>query len=230
MNLYEEWVELDLNPILSFSQEGKLTYSNQEAQFLLGRIKQKKLFELALKYAPKTFGIQTSYFNLCIKNYSFYAITVKYEDENEIHMKLYKSVMVKKNSKLSTKNTDIVNIFTLVDLAISSKKIKSQSKFIKNYDPSIPEFKINASEFLKVLNLIYDIFEYSQILTTSVILKIGEYIKIEGNKYSIISVEVLSSTKCDTNNFFYKDRNASFIITTYENKITIDLPLILSKP
>ncbi len=226
MNFYEEWVEIDLNPIISFSSNGKITYSNQEAQFLLSRIRQKELFDLTLKYAPKTFGIETTYFDLSLKNYSFYAITVKYENENEIHMKLYKSAMVKKDSELSTKNTNITNIFTLVDLAISTKKIKSNAKFIKNYDPSIPEFKINASEFIKALNLIYDNFQESEMLTTSVILKIGEYIRLEGKKHSIISVEVFSSTKCSTENFNYKDENASFIVTKDEDKITIDLPLI----
>lgn len=142
-------------------------------------------------------------------------------------MKLYKSAMVKKDSQLSTKNTNITNIFTLVDLAISTKKIKSEAKFIKNYDPSIPEFKINASEFIKVLNLIYDVFNTSEMLTTSVILKIGEYIRINGKKHSIISVEVFSSTNCCTEKFNYKDENASFIVSKDENKITIDLPLIL---
>jgi len=226
MNFYEDWVEIDLNPIISFSSNGKITYSNQEAQFLLSRIKQKELFDLTLKHAPKTFGIETTYFDLSLKNYSFYAITVKYENEDEIHMKLYKSAMVKKDSELSTKNTNITNIFTLVDLAISTKKIKSTAKFIKNYDPSIPEFKINASEFIKALNLIYDNFQESEMLTTSVILKIGEYIRLEGKKHSIISVEVFSSTKCSTENFNYKDENASFIVTKDEDKITIDLPLI----
>ncbi len=227
MDFFEEWVELDLNPVISFSSSGKLVYSNQEAQFLLSRIKQKELFDIALKYAPQTFGIETTYIDLNIKNYSFYAITVRYHDEDEIHMKLYKSAMVKKKSQLSTKNTNITNIFTLVDLAISTRKIKSNAKFIKNYDPSIPEFKINASEFIKVLNLIYDVFESSEMLTTSVILKIGEYIRLEGKKHSIISVEVLSSTKCDTEAFTYKDENASFIVTKDEDKITIDLPLLL---
>ncbi|AXH11941.1 hypothetical protein [Halarcobacter bivalviorum] len=226
MNFFEEWVELDLNPVISFSSSGKLLFSNHEAQFLFNRIKQKELFDLTLKYAPKTFGVETTYIDLSIENYTFYAITVKYDNEDEIHMKLYKSAMVKKDSQLSTKNTNITNIFTLVDLAISSKKIKSKSKFLKNYDPSIPEFKINAKEFIKTLNLIYDAFIDSEILTTSVILKIGEYIKIDGKKYSIISVEISSSNEIDLDSFNYEDENASFILTILKDRISIDLPLI----
>ncbi|WP_417332631.1 hypothetical protein [Halarcobacter sp.] len=227
MNFFEEWVELDLNPVISFSSSGKLLFSNHEAQFLFNRIKQKELFDLTLKYAPKTFGVETTYIDLNIENYTFYAITVKYDNEDEIHMKLYKSAMVKKDSQLSTKNTNITNIFTLVDLAISSKKIKSTSKFIKNYDPSIPEFKINAKEFIKTLNLIYDAFDESEIVTTSVILKIGEYIKIDGKKYSIISVEISSSNTIDLDSFNYEDEQASFIVTKLQDKVSIDLPLII---
>ena len=227
MSFFEEWVELDLNPVISFSSSGKLLFSNHEAQFLFNRIKQKELFDLTLKYAPKTFGVETTYIDLNIENYTFYAITVKYDNEDEIHMKLYKSAMVKKDSQLTTKNTNITNIFTLVDLAISSKKIKSTSKFIKNYDPSIPEFKINAKEFIKTLNLIYDAFDESEIVTTSVILKIGEYIKIDGKKYSIISVEISSSNTIDLDSFNYEDEQASFIVTKLQDKVSIDLPLII---
>ncbi|MGB5793629.1 MAG: hypothetical protein WBG68_12320, partial [Poseidonibacter sp.] len=120
MKFFEDWVELDLNPVVSFSSTSKIIYSNSEAQFLLSRIKQKELFELALKYAPKSFGAETSYIDLVVKNYTFYAITVMYDNEDEIHMKLYKSAMVKKESKLNIKNINSTNIFTLVDLAIST--------------------------------------------------------------------------------------------------------------
>lgn len=226
MSFFEEWVELDLNPILSFSSSAKIIYSNSEAQFLLNRIKQKELFDLALTYAPKTFGAQTSYIDLNIKNYTFYAVTVMYENEDEIHMKLYKSAMVKKESKLNIKNINTTNIFTLVDLAISTSKIKNEINFTKNYDPSIPEFKLDASSFIKTLNGIFEVFKDKNSVTCSILLKIGEYIKIDNKKYSLISVEIFSNEKNDFSSLNIKDNN-SFILTSDENKVTIDLPLIL---
>jgi hypothetical protein len=226
MKFFEEWVELDLNPILSFSSSSKIIYSNSEAQFLLNRIKQKELFDLALSYAPKTFGAQTSYIDLSIKNYTFYAITVMYENEDEIHMKLYKSAMVKKENNLNIKNINVTNIFTLVDLAISTSKIKTNITFIKNYDPSIPEFKLDASTFIKTLNQIFESFKDKKIVNCSILLKIGEYIKIDGKKYSLISVEISSNEKNDFSSINIKENN-SFILTLSEDKITIDLPLIL---
>ena len=182
MSFFEEWVELDLNPILSFSSSSRILYSNSEAQFLLNRIKPKELFDLALTYAPKTFGALTSYIDLTIKNYTFYAITVTYQNEDEIHMKLYKSAMVKKESKLNIKNINSTNIFTLVDLAISTSKIKTNINFIKNYDPSIPEFKLDASSFIKTLNQTFEAFSNRKNVSCSILLKIGEYIKIDGVK------------------------------------------------
>lgn len=226
MSFFEEWVELDLNPILSFSSTSKIIYSNSEAQFLLNRIKQKELFDLALTYAPKTFGALTSYIDLTIKNYTFYAITVTYENEDQIHMKLYKSAMVKKENNLNIKNINSTNIFTLVDLAISTSKIKTEINFIKNYDPSIPEFKLDASSFIKTLNQIFEAFKTKKNVTCSILLKIGEYIKINGKKYSLITVEISSNEKSDLSPITVKENN-SFILTLDENKVTIDLPLIL---
>ncbi|MDD2887170.1 MAG: hypothetical protein PHY66_05170 [Aliarcobacter sp.] len=226
MSFFEEWVELDLNPVLSFSSNAKIIYSNSEAQFLLNRIKQKELFDLALTYAPKTFGAQTSYIDLNIKNYTFYAITVMYENEDEIHMKLYKSAMVKKESSLNIKNINTTNIFTLVDLAISTSKIKNDINFTKNYDPSIPEFKLDASTFIKTLNNIFDAFRDKENVTCSILLKIGEYIKIDNKKYSLISVEISSNKKSDFSSLITKE-NSSFILTADETKVNIDLPLIL---
>ena len=226
MNFYEEWVELDLNPIISFSSSAKILFSNSEAQFLLSRINQKELFDLALNYAPKNYGSQTSYIDLTIKNYLFYAITVMYENDEEIHMKLYKSAMVKKENKLNINNINSTNIFTLVDLAISTSKIKTNINYIKNYDPSIPEFKLDASLFIKTLNSAFEICSKSNNIQCSILLKIGEYIKIEGKKYSIISVEIASDVKIDSTSLNQRE-NSSFILSCEENKITIDLPLIL---
>ena len=226
MSFFEEWIELDLNPILSFSSTSKIIYSNSEAQFLLNRIKQKELFDLALSYAPKTFGALTSYIDLTIKNYTFYAITVMYENEDEIHMKLYKSAMVKKENTLNIKNINVTNIFTLVDLSISTSKIKSDINFIKNYDPSIPEFKLDASSFINTLNQIFDAFKGNKNVSCSILLKIGEYIKIDEKKYSLISVEISTDKENDFSSLNIKENN-SFILTKDDTKVTIDLPLIL---
>jgi len=226
MNFFEDWVELDLNPIISFSSTSKILYTNSEAQFLLNRIKPKELYEIALQYAPKSFGVETSYIDLTIQNYTFYAITVKYENEDEIHMKLYKSAMVKKESSLNIKNINSTNIFTLVDLAISTNKIKNDTIYTKNYDPSIPEFKLDATSFIKTLTQVFEAFKGSPKIYCSILLKIGEYIKIDGKKYSLIAVEITADNNAVKELLQYNE-DTSFILSCKENKVTIDLPLII---
>lgn len=228
MNFFEQWVELDLNPIISFSSAGKIIYSNNEAQFVLSRIPQKQLFDIALKYAPTTFGEKTSYVDLSIKNYIFYAITIFYENDEEITLKLYKSTMVKKHTNMNPTNGNISNIFTIVDLCISTQKTKNKISFIKNYDPSIPEFKIVASKLIKLLNEIYSSFEDINSITTSIKLKIGEYIKIDSIKYSLVSLEINCDKEegYDFSNIENNNLYSTFIVSSDFNKITIDLPLI----
>ncbi len=225
MPLFEKWVDVDLNPIITFTSAGRISYSNSEAQFLLSRISQKELFDLTVQYASQTYGINTTYIDLQLKNYIFYAITVMYENEDEIHMKLYKSATVKKDKKLTTSNTNKTNIFTLVDLAISTNKTKSSVNYVKNYDPSIPEFKLNSSAFIKVLNQVFSSFENSITISCSIYLKIGEYIKIEGTKFPLISVEI-SSEEYNSFDELKSKEFELFIVVCESNKVTIDLPLI----
>lgn len=215
---------------MSFSNAGKLIYSNAEAQFLLNRVSSKELYDIAIKYAPATYGFQTSYINLTIKNYIFYSITVGYENEDELHVKFYKSTMVKKENKLSTKNGEIANIFTIVDLNISTQKTKKDINFIKNYDPSIPEFKMMVPDLLKIVGKIYESFVNSTIITTSIKLKIGEYIKIDGKKYSLITIEIISDGELNYSETIENNSSntSSFILSTESQKATIDLPLILN--
>ena len=198
-------------------------------KFFLNIISPKEVYALALKHASASYGFNTSYVNLRLKNYIFYAISVSYENDDEITIKLYKSTMVKKENKLSTKTGEIANIFTIVDLSISTQKTKSNINYMKNYDPSIPEFKMMVSDFLKLLNKTYESFENAKVISTSVKLKICEYIRIEGKKYSLITVEINSDGHLNEEYYNIEEsfNNSSLIITAEEQKVQVDLPLIL---
>ncbi len=226
MDFYENWVELDLNPIISFSTFGKILYTNSEAQYVLNRVNAKTLFELAVNNASTTYGTKTTYVDLPLKNYLFYALTVTYKNDEEIHLKLYKSTSTKKEASIKQQNTSITNIFTLLDLCISTQKIKSKTKFIKNYDPSIPEFRLVASDLIKLLSLIYTQFNKTKEVTSVVKLKIGEYLRVEGKKYSLVSVQISSNEEVNLDEI-KEDNYSSFILSKEDNKVFIDLPLIL---
>ncbi len=63
-------------------------------------------------------------------------------------------------------------------------------------------------------------------VSCSILLKIGEYIKIDEKKYSLISVEISTDKENDFSSLNIKENN-SFILTKDDTKVTIDLPLIL---
>ena len=59
-------------------------------------------------------------------------------------------------------------------------------------------------------------------------LKIGEYIRIEGKKYSLITVEINSDGHLNEKFYSIEESfsNSSLIITAEEQKVQIDLPFI----
>lgn len=225
MNFFEKWTEIDLNPIISFSSSSKIIYSNTQAQYLLSKITPKELFNIAVKYASKTYGEKTTYIGLKLKNYSFYAVTVIYQNDEEIHLKLYKSASINEQKKLTLSNSDKTNIFTLVDLVISTSKIKTNINYLKEYDPSIPEFRIDKSLFIKSFSEVLNLFTNCDEVKCMIKFKIGEYIKVEEKKYSIILIEVSSKDILIEDTINIKEQN-SFIISYETNKVMIDLPLI----
>lgn len=227
-----EWIEKDLNPFITFTSSGKIHYLNSEAQFLLNRIKTKEIFDLALKHASPTFGFNTTYVHINLGHYIFYAISVNYENDDFIDVKLYKSIMAKKETKLKT-NAESVNLFTILDLAISSNSIKYKNinkkiKFVKNYDPSIPDIKISVNQFLKILNTIYSKFNPDSSITTDVRLKTGEFIKIDGKKYSLIQINVFDdNTKFSDDTSLIAQANEVGLYVSFEDTaISINMPLI----
>lgn len=227
LQLHQDWIEFDLNPLITFNNSGKILYTNNEAQFFLNQASQKQLFDLALQYAPKNYGICTNFVDLSFGNYTFYAVCVGYYDDENITIKFYKSTGAKKENLFKTKG-EIVNIFTLVDVIISTNAIKSKTKFIKNYDPSIPEFRVSAKDFLKLLNSVVLLFENISVIDVIVKLKVGEYVKISNKKHQILSVEF--HCKCDLprteNNIEALSSACGSIAEINKNNVKINLPIV----
>jgi len=60
-NLYEQILENDLNPFITFNSNGKLNKFNKEAEFLFNFVSIKELYELAISNATQSFGFQHKY-------------------------------------------------------------------------------------------------------------------------------------------------------------------------
>lgn len=227
MTFEQQWIEYDYNPFILFSSNGKILSLNSEALFLLGFAPSSELFSLATTHASISYGFKTTFVELEFGRYRFFALTVGYENDDEIGIKLYQFPSFKLNKVKPS--GELVNIYALVDLCISTQSINSNTVFEKDFDPTIPEVIVDSNSFIKLLTKIYSCFENSKNIQTKIFYRIGEHIKFEDKKYSIFSVEIsgeniqenkleqLKVTALGTN--FYID---------IQKKVTINLPMIIS--
>lgn len=227
MTFEQQWIEYDYNPFVIFNQNAKVLSLNSEAQFLLGVVTTDELFNLATTYANITFGFKTTFIELEFGRYSFFAITIGYENDNELGIKLYRTPSFKINKPKPS--GELINIYTLVDLCISSKSINSKIEFAKDFDPTIPEIIIDSNSFIKVLNKTYECFEQNSKINTKIFYRVGEHIKFEEKKYSIFSVEVYSQNIDEekVNELKVLATNTNFYIDI-QKKVTINIPMIIS--
>jgi len=227
MTFEQQWLEYDYNPFVLFSSKGKILSLNAEAQFLLGSASTSELFELATASASLSFGFKTTFLELEFGRYRFFALTVGYENEDEIGIKLYQAPSFKLNNPKPV--GELTNIYTLVDLCISTNSINSNTIFLKEFDPTIPEIIINANSFIKLLSKIYACFDENEKIITRIFYRVGEHIKFENNKYSIFSIEVKADqiNRRKANELEVLAANTSCFIDV-KDKITINIPMITS--
>ena len=227
MTFEQQWIEYDYNPFILFGSNGKIISLNSEAQFLLGVATPDELFKLATTYASVSFGFKTTFVELKFGRYKFFALTVGYEDEDEIGVKFYQVPTFKLNKEKPS--GEITNIYTLVDLCISTSSINTDTKFVKEFDPAIPEIIIDPDSFIKLLNKIYSCFENNEKIYTKIFYRIGEHIKFENKKCSIFSIEIYAKVM-DTykvNELEAFIANTSFFVDI-SDKIIINIPMITS--
>lgn len=225
MTFEQKWLEYDYNPFILFRSNGKIISLNAEAQFLLGCTTAQELFELATTYASVNFGFRTTFLELVYGRYHFFGITVGYDNEDEIGLKLYQAP----SYKLTTKKPvgQLVNIYTIVDLCIASNSINCNINFKKDYDPTIPDIILDSDKMIKLLNKIYEASQESTSIITRIHFRVGEHIKFDEKKYSIFSIEIIPDN-------FDKTKSAAIKLFAEENDfyvnidktLTINLPMI----
>lgn len=227
MTFEQQWMEYDYNPFVLFNINGKIVSLNSEAQFLLGSTTSHELFDLAKAYANVSFGFKTTFLDLEFGRYKFFGLTVGYEDEEQIGIKLYQSPSFKIHSPKP--DGQLTNIFTLIDLCISTNSINSNIKYLKDYDPTIPDIIINSNKIIKVLNKIYSCFEDNDTINTKVFYRVGEHIRFEEKKYSLFSIRVSADKINETrsNELKVMAENNNFYIDVKKD-LTINIPMITS--
>jgi len=226
MTFEQQWIEYDYNPFVLFNSSGKIISLNSEAQFLLGATTASELFTLAQTYANISFGFKTSFIDLEYGRYKFFGLTVGYENEDEIGIKLYQMPSMKVTTKKP--EGELTNIFTITDLCISTNSIGSSTKFTKSYDPAIPDVIINSNLLIKVLNKMYHCFDDNTTIDTKVFYRVGEHIKFEEKKYSIFSISISANEMNlkKSNEIKTLAQSSGFHLDTANQSLTLNIPMI----
>lgn len=226
MDFCEKWIEFDYNPYLLFDSNGKILSLNNEAQHLLGYTEASLLFKLALTYADNNTGFKTSFLDLEFGRFRFFALMVGYDNENEIGLRLYQSPAFH-YSEPSLKG-DLVNVYTLIDLCISSNSIASTTKFTKVLDPALPDIRLQTQRFIKLLSKVYAIHISSELVETKLYVRVGEYLRTEDKKYTLFAIEIESTNvqSNKTSEIRSMAEEMNIFVDFKTNKTILNIPMI----
>jgi len=222
----QQWIEYDYNPFVLFSSAGKIISLNNEAQYLLGSVNKNILFEIATTHASTSFGFKTTFLELEFGRYRLFGITVGYENESEIGIRFYQQPTL--NFSAPKPTGELINVYTLIDLCVSTSSIGSDITYLKDLDPTIPEIRLHPDNFIKLLNKVYQAYKESESITTKLFYRVGEHIKFEDKKYSLFTIELSGEEFCkkfvSEIELLAKDNN--LYSTFKEGSVSINIPMI----
>ncbi len=225
---FKSFVEWDNSPFILFDNKGKITYLNNVAEILFGYVSKKELYDIALLYAPQNFGYKTTAITLVYDAFNFYAITVGYEDEYQLSLRLYNSPRVKPTYKLEKDKLLITDINILLEANIALFRTKNSNKLQLLTDQDLPLFKIDQNNFSKLLRKTLNAFRASDSIDISLKLLIGQHVIIENKKEAIVQFNIEANGR-------YTDTDDEIrTLATYgqinciikEHSIKLEIPLI----
>jgi hypothetical protein len=225
---FESFIEWDNNPFVLFSNLGKILYLNNAAEILFGYVSQKELYNIALSYAPKDFGYKNVTLSLSYDSFNFYAITVGYENEEQISLRLYNMPHAQSIQKLEIDKFISTDINILLEANIALFKTKNTNPLTLLADQDLPAFKIDQNNFSKLLRKSLDAFRSSDSMDISLKLLIGEHVMIEGKKESIVQLCIqangrYSDTDAEISSMAVKSNIKCLL---QEQSIRLEVPLI----
>jgi hemerythrin len=222
------FIEYDANPFILFNSKGKIVYLNSSAEMLMGSCSRKKLFDITLSYAPKSFGYKKTLLDLSFEYFEFYAINVLYDNEEEIGIHLYNKPMVKLNSNANLEGyseTDI-NLLFEANIELFKMQYSGELKLITDYE--LPKLHIHQNNFSFLIRKIFEQMKTSPKIEIKIKIKIGELIIVNGRKYPIILFLFQSERRDRSRDKEILNIATENYINTHfgENYISLEIPAI----
>lgn len=225
---FESFVEWDNSPFILFNNQGRIIYLNNAAEILFGYVSKKELYDIALSYAPASFGYKTSMLSLSYDSFMFYAVTIGYENEDEISLRLYNTPRIKPKHKLETDKLITTDINILLEANIALFKTKNTNPLKLLTDQDLPHFKINQNNFSKLLRKTLDAFRASDSIDISLKFLIGQQVMIEDKKIAIVQLSIHANGRYSDADEEIRNLAAESQIKSLlkENAINLEIPLI----
>ena len=225
---FESFVEWDTNPFILFNNQEKILYLNNAAELLFGYVSKKELYDIAISYAPQNFGYKTTSLSLSYDSFIFHAITVGYENEEQISIRLYYTPRIKHPKKLETTKFITTDINILLEANIALFRTKNENPLTLLTDQDLPPFKIDQNNFSKLLRKVLDTFRSSDSIDISLKLLIGQHVIIDNKKESIVQLSIRANGRyADTDDDIRTFAAHSHIkCILQEHSIKLEIPLI----
>ncbi len=225
---FESFVEWDNSPFILFSNQGKILYLNNVAEILFAYVSKKELYDIAVSYAPQNFGYKTTMISLSYNSFMFYAVSIGYENENEISLRLYNTPRIKAKYKIETNKLIVSDINILLEANIALFRSKNTNPLKLLTDQDLPTFKIDQNNFSKLLRKTLNAFRASDSINISLKLLIGQQVIIEEKKVSIVQFSIDANGRYSNEDEEMQNLASENQIKCLlkENAINLEIPLI----
>lgn len=225
---FESFVEWDNSPFILFDNQGKILYLNHGAELIFGAVTKQELYDLALAYASAGFGFKTTSLTLTYDTFVFHAITVGYENEEHISLRLYHSPHVTQAKNIQTESLIMTDINVLLEANIALFKTQNTHPMTLLTDHDIPMFKIDQNNFSKLLRKVLNAFRASSSMDISLKLLIGQHIIINHKKESLVGLKLRANGRYADGDKEIESLAAQSQIKAVlrEHSIVLEIPLI----
>lgn len=226
---FRNFIENDSNPFILFDFGGHIKYLNNSAEVLLGYVNPKVLYELAIEYAPKSYGHKNILSNLEFEAFSFFSIMVGYEDDETIYIRLYNKPLVKQEKIVSKEQLILTDINSLLEANIALFEMQSNTKLSLFADQDLPMFKIDQNSFSKVIRKMLGSFIGCEHLSIDLKLLFGEHIVLGDTKYQIVELILKSQNRSNSNDeeITQMVNNSCLTCQIKNDAFRLQLPIIL---
>jgi len=227
---FKFFIEYDNSPFILFDYIGKILYLNSAAEILLGYVAKQELYDITVSYAPKDFGYKTTRLELQYDIFSFYALSVAYENEEEIGLRLYSKPRLDPRRDINTDELPLTDLNTILEANITLFQLQNNNTLSLLVDQDLPRCRIDQNRFSKLLRKTLDSFRSSDSINISMKLVVGEYVIIQNKREPMVQLIVSANGRYTDGDEEIRSL-ASHINTTCtlkEHTISLQIPFIQS--